>query len=170
MESGSPVLEMSWRLSSGTWTLLRQRTVRCVQEYSGHSSAIMSLDFHPKKTELFCYCDGENEIRFWNINSSNCFRATKGVYSRVRFQPRLGHLPVARLETNKLFPIGLRNFPNHWIDQKQTRNRLPLMLWATFNPHAARKKMMAQALKLLPVTHLFAINSDNRLKFVVTLG
>ncbi|QCD97268.1 hypothetical protein DEO72_LG6g1978 [Vigna unguiculata] len=76
------------------------------------------------KTELFCYCDGENEIRFWNINSSNCFRATKGVYSRVRFQPRLGHLPAARLETNKLFPVGLTNFPNHWnrpeTDQKQT--------------------------------------------------
>ncbi|CAJ1796598.1 unnamed protein product [Sphenostylis stenocarpa] len=68
---------------------------RCVQEYSGHSSAIMSLDFHPKKTELFCFCDGENEIRYWNINSSTCSRVTKGGNTQVRFQPRLGHLLAA---------------------------------------------------------------------------
>ena len=54
-----------------------QQPSRCVQEYSGHSSAIMSLDFHPKKTEVFCFCDGENEIRYWNINSATCTRVTK---------------------------------------------------------------------------------------------
>ncbi|KAK7395372.1 hypothetical protein VNO78_15924 [Psophocarpus tetragonolobus] len=68
---------------------------RCVQEYSGHSSAIMSLDFHPKKTELFCFSDGENEIRYWNINSPICTRITKGGSAKVRFQPRLGHLLAA---------------------------------------------------------------------------
>ncbi|KAK8466575.1 hypothetical protein PHAVU_008G125400 [Phaseolus vulgaris] len=68
---------------------------RCVQEYSGHSSAIMSLDFHPKKTELFCFCDGENEIRYWNINSPNCSRVTKGGNTQVRFQPRLGQFLAA---------------------------------------------------------------------------
>ncbi|KRG99806.2 hypothetical protein GLYMA_18G171100v4 [Glycine max] len=68
---------------------------RCLQEYSGHSSAIMSLDFHPKKTELFCFCDGENEIRYWNINSSTCTRVTKGVSAQVRFQPRLGRYLAA---------------------------------------------------------------------------
>ncbi|XP_047167896.1 transcriptional corepressor LEUNIG_HOMOLOG-like isoform X1 [Vigna umbellata] len=68
---------------------------RCVQEYSGHSSPIVSLDFHPKKTELFCFCDGENEIRYWNINSPNSMRATKGGNTQVRFQPRLGHLLAA---------------------------------------------------------------------------
>ncbi|TKY66106.1 Transcriptional corepressor LEUNIG-like [Spatholobus suberectus] len=68
---------------------------RCVQEYSGHSSAIMSLDFHPKKDELFCFCDGENEIRYWNINSTSCTRVTKGGSAKVRFQPRLGRYLAA---------------------------------------------------------------------------
>ncbi|KAH1054642.1 hypothetical protein GYH30_023433 [Glycine max] len=68
---------------------------RCVQEYSGHSSAIMSLDFHPKKTEVFCFCDGENEIRYWNINSATCTRVTKGASAQVRFQPRLGRFLAA---------------------------------------------------------------------------
>uniref|UniRef100_A0A0R0JRR1 Uncharacterized protein n=2 Tax=Glycine subgen. Soja TaxID=1462606 RepID=A0A0R0JRR1_SOYBN len=68
---------------------------RCVQEYSGHSSAIMSLDFHPKKTEVFCFCDGENEIWYWNINSATCTRVTKGASAQVRFQPRLGRFLAA---------------------------------------------------------------------------
>ncbi|KAI5430030.1 hypothetical protein KIW84_034562 [Lathyrus oleraceus] len=67
----------------------------CVQEYSGHSSAIMSLDFHPKKTDIFCFCDTENEIRYWNITSSSCTRVSKGGSAKVRFQPRLGQLLAA---------------------------------------------------------------------------
>ncbi|XP_020232514.1 transcriptional corepressor LEUNIG_HOMOLOG [Cajanus cajan] len=68
---------------------------RCVREYSGHTRPIMSLDFHPKKTELFCFCDGENEIRYWNITSSTCTRVTKVASAQVRFQPRLGHFLAA---------------------------------------------------------------------------
>ncbi|XP_027349196.1 transcriptional corepressor LEUNIG_HOMOLOG-like isoform X2 [Abrus precatorius] len=67
----------------------------CLQQYSGHTSAIMSLDFHPKKTDIFCFCDGENEIRYWNITSSSCTRVSKGGSAQVRFQPRLGHLLAA---------------------------------------------------------------------------
>lgn len=67
----------------------------CVQEYSGHSSPIMSLDFHPKKTDIFCFCDSENEIRYWNISSSSCTRVSKGGNSKVRFQPRMGQLLAA---------------------------------------------------------------------------
>ncbi|KAK7347288.1 hypothetical protein VNO80_21816 [Phaseolus coccineus] len=55
----------------------------------------MSLDFHPKKKELFCFCDGENEIRYWNINSPNCSHVTKGGNTQVRFQPRLGQFLAA---------------------------------------------------------------------------
>ncbi|KAE9603361.1 putative transcription factor WD40-like family [Lupinus albus] len=62
----------------------------CMQEYSGHSSAVMSLDFHPKKTDLFCFCDNDNEIRYWNITSSSCTRVSKGGNAQVRFQPRVG--------------------------------------------------------------------------------
>ncbi|XP_061366985.1 transcriptional corepressor LEUNIG_HOMOLOG-like isoform X3 [Gastrolobium bilobum] len=67
----------------------------CVQEYSGHSSAVRSLDFHPKKTDLFCFCDSENEIRYWNITSSSCTHILKGGRAQVRFQPRLGHVLAA---------------------------------------------------------------------------
>ncbi|AES79145.1 putative transcription factor WD40-like family [Medicago truncatula] len=67
----------------------------CVQEYSGHSSAIMSLDFHPKKTDIFCFCDNENEIRYYNITSSSCTRVSKGGNAKVRFQPGSGQLLAA---------------------------------------------------------------------------
>ncbi|XP_019448783.1 PREDICTED: transcriptional corepressor LEUNIG_HOMOLOG-like isoform X3 [Lupinus angustifolius] len=67
----------------------------CMQEYSGHSSAVMSLDFHPKKTDLFCFCDNDNEIRYWNITSSSCTRVSKGGNAQVRFQPRVGRFLAA---------------------------------------------------------------------------
>ncbi|KAI4356423.1 hypothetical protein L6164_000447 [Bauhinia variegata] len=62
----------------------------CLKEYCGRNSPVMSLDFHPQKTDLFCFCDGDNEIRYWNINSSSCTRVSKGGTAQVRFQPRLG--------------------------------------------------------------------------------
>lgn len=49
----------------------------CVQAYTAHNSAVMSLDFHPKKTDLFCFCDNDNEIRYWNINPFSCTRISK---------------------------------------------------------------------------------------------
>ncbi|XP_065862846.1 transcriptional corepressor LEUNIG_HOMOLOG isoform X2 [Euphorbia lathyris] len=68
-----------------------------LQTYNGHTSHVMSLDFHPKKNDLFCSCDGNNEIRFWNINHS-CTRISKGGTAQVRFQPRIGHLLAAAAE------------------------------------------------------------------------
>lgn len=67
----------------------------CVQTYTGHSSPVMSLDFHPKKTDLFCFCDNENEIRYWNLNTFSCSRISKGGTAQVRFQPRIGNLLAA---------------------------------------------------------------------------
>ncbi|KAK6143997.1 hypothetical protein DH2020_020817 [Rehmannia glutinosa] len=52
----------------------------CLQAYTGHTSHVISLDFHPKKNDLFCFCDSDNEIRG---------------SSQVRFQPRTGHLLAA---------------------------------------------------------------------------
>ncbi|XP_021907456.1 transcriptional corepressor LEUNIG_HOMOLOG-like, partial [Carica papaya] len=69
-----------------------------IRTYAGHTSPVMSLDFHPKKSELFCSCDGNNEIRFWNINQYSCARVSKGGSSQVRFQPRIGHLLAAASE------------------------------------------------------------------------
>ncbi|XP_031267080.1 transcriptional corepressor LEUNIG_HOMOLOG isoform X1 [Pistacia vera] len=69
-----------------------------LQTYAGHNSHVMSLDFHPKKNDLFCSCDGNSEIRFWNINQYSCARISKGGTVQVRFQPRLGHLLAAASE------------------------------------------------------------------------
>ncbi|PNT51407.1 hypothetical protein POPTR_002G241800v4 [Populus trichocarpa] len=70
----------------------------CLHEYTGHSSPIMSLDFHPKKTDLFCFSDYDNEIRYWNINPFTSVRVSKGGNAQVRFQPRDGHLLAAASE------------------------------------------------------------------------
>ncbi|XVF32214.1 hypothetical protein REPUB_Repub17cG0062300 [Reevesia pubescens] len=66
-----------------------------VQAYNGHTSPVMSLDFHPTKTDLFCFCDNDNEIRYWNLNTFSCTRMSKGGTAQVRFQPRIGHLLAA---------------------------------------------------------------------------
>ncbi|XP_050218579.1 transcriptional corepressor LEUNIG_HOMOLOG isoform X2 [Mercurialis annua] len=70
-----------------------------LQTYTGHTSHVMSLDFHPKKNDLFCSCDGNSEIRFWNINQYSCTRISKGGNAQVRFQPRIGHLLAAAAES-----------------------------------------------------------------------
>ncbi|KAL9397706.1 hypothetical protein Peur_011959 [Populus x canadensis] len=70
----------------------------CLHEYTGHSSPIMSLDFHPKKTDLFCFSDYDNEIRYWNINPFTSVRVSKGGNAQVRFQPRVGRLLAAASE------------------------------------------------------------------------
>ncbi|KAG2327762.1 hypothetical protein Bca52824_010490 [Brassica carinata] len=72
-----------------------------VRTITGHTAPVMSLDFHPKKTDLFCSCDGNNEIRFWNINAANCLRGIKGqgASTQVRFQPRFGQMLAAASES-----------------------------------------------------------------------
>ncbi|OVA01601.1 WD40 repeat [Macleaya cordata] len=71
----------------------------CLQAYTGHNSHVMSLDFHPKKTDIFCSCDGNGEIRFWNISQNSCTRVSKGGTAQVRFQPRIGQLLAAAAES-----------------------------------------------------------------------
>lgn len=48
-----------------------------IRTFTGHSAAVMSLDFHPNKDDLICSCDGDNEIRFWSINNGNIVRIFK---------------------------------------------------------------------------------------------
>ncbi|KAE8701393.1 Transcriptional corepressor LEUNIG [Hibiscus syriacus] len=67
----------------------------CVKAYNGHPSPVMSLDFHPKKTDLFCFCDKDNEIRYMNLNTFSCTRISKGGMAQVRFQPRIGQFLAA---------------------------------------------------------------------------
>ncbi|KAJ4842314.1 hypothetical protein Tsubulata_026595 [Turnera subulata] len=73
----------------------------CLQGYTTHNSPILSLDFHPKKGDLFCFSDNDSEIRYWNVNPFGCARISKGGngqgggIAQVRFQPRVGHLLAA---------------------------------------------------------------------------
>uniref|UniRef100_A0A5B7AHE2 Putative transcriptional corepressor LEUNIG-like n=1 Tax=Davidia involucrata TaxID=16924 RepID=A0A5B7AHE2_DAVIN len=67
----------------------------CLHAYTGHTSHVMSLDFHPKKNDLFCFCDSNNEIRYWNISPFSCTRVSKGGSAQVRFQPIIGHVLAA---------------------------------------------------------------------------
>ncbi|KAF3789323.1 Transcriptional corepressor LEUNIG-like protein [Nymphaea thermarum] len=65
----------------------------CLHAFTGHGTAVMSLDFHPKKTDILCSCDGNGEIRLWS--SFSCTRIFKGATAQVRFQPRVGQLLAA---------------------------------------------------------------------------
>ncbi|XP_063948151.1 transcriptional corepressor LEUNIG_HOMOLOG-like [Daucus carota subsp. sativus] len=68
----------------------------CLHAYTGHPSHVMSLDFHPKTNDMFCFCDSNNEIRYWNINPFSCTRVSKqGGSSQVRFEPANGRLLAA---------------------------------------------------------------------------
>ncbi|KAE8706067.1 hypothetical protein F3Y22_tig00110407pilonHSYRG00021 [Hibiscus syriacus] len=75
-----------------------------------HAEKVLSLDFHPRKVDLLCSCDNNNEIRLWNINQRACINVSKEATKQVRFQPELGKLiatasgnvvNVIDIETNK---------------------------------------------------------------------
>uniref|UniRef100_M4E296 LisH domain-containing protein n=1 Tax=Brassica campestris TaxID=3711 RepID=M4E296_BRACM len=88
-----------------------------VRTISGHNAPVMSLDFHPKKTDLFCSCDTNNEIRFWSINAANCLRA-QGASTQVRYQPKLGQMLAAASENIvSIFDVeqyrGVHSFKGH---------------------------------------------------------
>ena len=60
-----------------TYIELLVQPTYCSNAYTGHSSHVMSLDFHPKKTDLFCFSDSNYEIRYWNISPFSCTRVFK---------------------------------------------------------------------------------------------
>ncbi|XP_022132160.1 transcriptional corepressor LEUNIG isoform X2 [Momordica charantia] len=66
-----------------------------LRTFTGHSASVMSLDFHPKKDDLICSCDGDGEIRYWSINNGSCAALFKGGTGQMRFQPRLGRYLAA---------------------------------------------------------------------------
>ncbi|CAL0302762.1 unnamed protein product [Lupinus luteus] len=67
----------------------------CMQECRVHNSAVMSLDFHPKKTDLLCVADIESEIQYWDISTFSFIRSFKGGNAKVRFQPGAGQVLAA---------------------------------------------------------------------------
>lgn len=66
--------------------------------FTGHSSIVMSLDFHPSKEDLICSSDGNSEIRYWSINNGCCAGVFKGGATQMRFQPHLGRILAAAAE------------------------------------------------------------------------
>lgn len=77
----------------------------------GHTEQVTSLDFHPRKMDVLCSCDSNDEIRLWNFRQFACTRIFKGATRQVRFQPQFGNLLAAasgnriglfEVETNSL--------------------------------------------------------------------
>ncbi|KAJ6844106.1 transcriptional corepressor LEUNIG-like protein isoform X3 [Iris pallida] len=66
--------------------------------FTGHSSQVTSLDFHPKKTDLLCSCDDNGEIRVWNVGQPSGGLYSKGGSRQVRFQPGIGQFLAAAAE------------------------------------------------------------------------
>ncbi|KAB2636552.1 transcriptional corepressor LEUNIG-like [Pyrus ussuriensis x Pyrus communis] len=56
-----------------------------VYKHIRDTAPIMSLDFHPKKTDLFCFCDRDNVIQYWNTNPLSCTRSSKGHSDMVNY-------------------------------------------------------------------------------------
>ncbi|RVX19509.1 Transcriptional corepressor LEUNIG [Vitis vinifera] len=69
-----------------------------LRTFTGHSASVMSLDFHPNQDDLICSCDGDGEIRYWNIKNGSCARVFKGGTAQMRFQPRHGRYLAAAAE------------------------------------------------------------------------
>ncbi|PNY09379.1 transcriptional corepressor LEUNIG-like protein [Trifolium pratense] len=78
---------------------------------NGHSEQVMSLDFHPRKADVLCSCDGNEIIRLWNVNQRECKHVTKGGSKQVRFQPLYGKLlGTATGNTLRIFDVEADKF------------------------------------------------------------
>ncbi|PKA55063.1 Transcriptional corepressor LEUNIG [Apostasia shenzhenica] len=85
------LLESCWHVNSMDYFQAWDDQSFVVNTYTGHSSHVASLDFHPIKKDLLCSCDVNGEIRFWSASLPfRCSRVSKGASSQVRFQPRVG--------------------------------------------------------------------------------
>ncbi|KAI5331202.1 hypothetical protein L3X38_021328 [Prunus dulcis] len=66
------------------------RSSKSLSKLLGHTGQVMSLDFHPRKVNLLCSCDNNDEVRLWDINQCTCTSIFKGATKQVRFQPQFG--------------------------------------------------------------------------------
>ncbi|CAN8315760.1 unnamed protein product [Cochlearia groenlandica] len=88
---------------------------------SGHTAPVRSLDFHPKKTEMLVSCDSNNDIRFWNVNTSTCVSVSKGASTQVRFQPRTGQF-LATASENTVSILDLENDGRVYMSKRHISN------------------------------------------------
>ncbi|XP_019057600.1 PREDICTED: transcriptional corepressor LEUNIG-like [Tarenaya hassleriana] len=66
-----------------------------LRTFTGHSTTVTSLDFHPSKEDLLCSCDNNSEIRYWSIKNGSCAGVFKGGATQMRFQPGAGRILAA---------------------------------------------------------------------------
>lgn len=45
--------------------------------FIGHSTSVVSLDFHPNKEDIICSCDSDGEVRCWSIDNSSCVNCVR---------------------------------------------------------------------------------------------
>ncbi|EEF48322.1 WD-repeat protein, putative [Ricinus communis] len=69
-----------------------------LRTFTGHSTTVMSVDFHPSKEDLICSCDNNSEIRYWSIKNGSCVGVFKGGATQTRFQPHHGRILAAAAE------------------------------------------------------------------------
>ncbi|KDP32334.1 hypothetical protein JCGZ_13259 [Jatropha curcas] len=69
-----------------------------LRTFTGHSTTVMSVDFHPSKEDLICSCDNNSEIRYWSIKNGSCVGVFKGGATQTRFQPHVGRILAAAAE------------------------------------------------------------------------
>ena len=50
------------------------QTSYSLRSFTGHRGTVMSLDFNSINEDLLCSCDGDNEIRYWNVKQGTCTR------------------------------------------------------------------------------------------------
>ncbi|KAK3007136.1 hypothetical protein RJ639_016693 [Escallonia herrerae] len=75
------------------WDATRQ--IRSLLTLKGHAEQVTSLDFHPRKANLMCSCDRNDQIFLWNVDENACTRISKGASRQVRFQPQAGNFLAA---------------------------------------------------------------------------
>lgn len=85
-----------------------------LRNFTGHSTSVMSLDFHPTKEDLICSNDSNGEIRVWSITTGTCNNVFEGGTVQVRFQPRTGKLIAAVSE----FAVNVIEFDTFRIVQQ----------------------------------------------------
>ncbi|GAB2232507.1 hypothetical protein Droror1_Dr00011544 [Drosera rotundifolia] len=73
-------------------------TDNSLHTFSGHSTSVWSLDFHPNREDLICSSDANGEIRYWTIIDGSCAKVFQGGMKQVRFQPQHGKYLAAAAE------------------------------------------------------------------------
>uniref|UniRef100_A0A7N0ZUS7 Uncharacterized protein n=1 Tax=Kalanchoe fedtschenkoi TaxID=63787 RepID=A0A7N0ZUS7_KALFE len=63
---------------------------KALMHLNGHAAKVTSVDFQPLRFDILASCDGNGEIRFWNLTNQSCLLVTQGASQQVRFQPQKG--------------------------------------------------------------------------------